>query len=105
MILLTEKIKEQLPAIHSTCNTKLSKKTFICKFFNPTGTRTWYVVEGQEDTYKNLTDWDFWGMVEDGPNKEWKYFSLSQLEGAELIGYPRIERDPNFENEPSADYM
>ena len=100
MTLLTEKIKEQLPAIHSTCNTKLSKKTLICKFFDPTGTRSWYVVEGQEDTYQNLTDWDFWGMVEDGPNKEWKCFSMSQL-----LEYPGIVRDPNFENEPSADYM
>ena len=65
----------------------------VVKFFEPTGSWTWYVTEGekQEDG-----DWLFFGLV-DGFEKELGYFSLNELIGAKegvrgLQSLP-IERD------------
>jgi Protein of unknown function (DUF2958) len=92
MKLLTKAIEAQLAKapLHST--EKLSVKPIIVKFFNPTGSWTWYVVEGekQEDG-----DYLFFGLV-DGHEKEWGYFTLSELQNFKGRMGLGIERDMWF---------
>jgi len=92
MKLLTETIKAKLPKLYATEKIKTKDKKFVCRFFDPIGNWSWLVAEGekQEDG-----DWLFFGLV-DGFEKEWGYFSLSELESVELPLGLRIERDTNF---------
>lgn len=45
----------------------------ICKFFNPSGAGTWYVLEGEQ---RPDGDWEFFGIV-DILEREYGYFMLS----------------------------
>jgi hypothetical protein len=89
MNLLTDKIKYMMPKLGSTEKTPCDEKEFIVKFFNPMGRGTWLVAEGekQEDG-----DWLFFGLV-DLFEKEWGYFSLSELEAVDVGFGLGIERD------------
>ena len=94
MQLLTEKIKEQLPALYVQENEK--DPMVYCKFFDPTGSWTWYVTEGEET---DDGDFLFFGYVI-GIDAELGYFTLSQLESAKnrckgIQALP-IERDLYF---------
>jgi len=100
MKLLTEKIKKALPALGSTVYGGPLER-FTCKFFDPCGSWTWYVLEGEET---EDGDWRFYGLV-DGYEKEWGYFLLSQLESVEGPLGLGIERDIYFENEETAKYV
>ena len=97
MKLLTEKIKKRLPALYSTTTEIPSDDhgVFVCKFFDPCGSWTWYVMEGDE---REDGDWLFYGLV-DGHEKEWGYFLLSDLEKVKGPLGLGIERDVYFENE------
>lgn len=64
----------------------------IAKFFNPVGSGTWYVLEGEEVENGN---WIFFGFV-DWHEKEWGNFSLHELEGARLPMGLTIERDRHY---------
>ena len=100
MKLLTEAIKKAIPALYST--EQREDRKFICKFFDPCGSWTWYVAEGSE---QENGDWLFYGLV-DGFEKEWGYFTLSELEsvkGRGPLGLG-IERDIYFENEEIEKY-
>lgn len=48
----------------------------IVKFFNPYGSGTWYVLEGEK---KEDGDWLLYGLV-DLHEREYGYFSLKELE-------------------------
>ena len=61
----------------------------MCKFFNPCGPGTWYAVEGSEDADG---DWTFFGLV-DLLEREWGYFTLSELESLDVGFGLGIERD------------
>ena len=91
MKLLTEELKKQLPHLASTDGEP--NKTAVCKFFDPCGSWTWYVVEGEllEDG-----DWLFFGLV-DGFEKEWGYFSLGELQNVRGPLGLGIERDIYFQ--------
>lgn len=91
MKLLTEKIKKQIPSLYSTEKTPLKEKLVICKFFNPCGAGTWYVIEGE----KRGEDYLFWGLV-DLAEREYGYFSLKELEAIQLPYGHRLERDQYF---------
>ena len=102
MKLLTEKIKKAIPPLYGP-ETEFGCKDprFVCKFFDPCGSWTWYVLEGEE---LENGDWRFYGLV-DGDYKEWGYFLLSELQrysGAFALG---IERDIHFENEETKKYV
>ena len=64
----------------------------IAKFFNPIGSGTWYVMEGEK---QSNGDWFFYGFV-DWMEKEWGSFSLNELESVKLPLGLGIERDINF---------
>ena len=106
MKLLTKEIEKKLPALYSR-ESGCDDPRFVVKFFDPIGSWTWYVLEGekQEDG-----DWLFYGLV-DGMEKEWGYFRLSELESIatksrthRAIGLG-IERDRYFSNESVKEYV
>ena len=98
MKLLTEAIRRALPKLRSTEPIPLEEKKIICKFFNPCGIGTWYVVEGEEDE----GDFLFWGLV-DLHEKEFGSFSLKELSDLRLSFGMKIERDLHFENKKVGD--
>ena len=95
MELLTDEIKKALPKLYSTEGTPVDQKEIICKFFNPMGAGTWYVVEGEQEP---SGDWTFFGLV-DLLEKEWGYFTLSQLTEIKLPFGMGVERDIHWGNE------
>jgi len=84
MELMTQEIREQFKKIGSQ-DGKDAEAICVVKYFDPTGSWTWYATEfDQEDT--------FFGLV-DGFELEWGPFLLSELQsvhGALGLG---IERD------------
>ena len=109
MKLLTKELEAKIPALYSfdkvatvlDDGTISPPRTFACKFFNPMGAGTWYVMEGekQEDG-----DWRFYGYVE-LLEKEWGYFMLSDLQSVSVGFGLGIERDIYFENELVEKYV
>src|SRR5512147_1731293 len=68
MQLLTQEIKQKLPALYSQENE--NDPLVVCKFFDPTGSWTWYAYEGSPvdengyfDTDKPKVDFLFFGLV------------------------------------------
>ena len=107
MKLLTKQIEEIMPDLYATENIPTSEKKIIAKFFDPCGSWTWYAVEAsavaEDGNYIPLKkcfgserkDVIFFGLV-DGFEKEWGYFSLSELESVKRPGGLGIERDMYF---------
>ena len=101
MKLLTKEIRGKIPKIKATDGVPLEEKVVVVKFFDPTGSWTWYAVEGEAvlDDAGNEVDYEFFGLV-DGLEKEWGYWTLNQLKEAKrgikgLQSLP-IERDLNY---------
>lgn len=94
MQLLTEEIISVLPALYEQENEK--DPMVYVKFFDPTGSWTWYATEGEE---MDNGDFLFFGFVV-GFEAELGYFTLSQLETAKSqctgIQALPIERDLYF---------
>ena len=98
MKLLTQEIKKKLPKLGET--SEQADSVALVKFFDPTGSWTWFVVEGEE---QEDGDWLFYGLVH-GFEKEFGYFRLSELEHCKdgqtgLKALP-IERDLYFQPTP-----
>ena len=90
MKLLTKEIMGKLPKLGST--EKQNNPQIIAKFFDPFGSWTWYVTEGEK---QSNGDWLFFGLV-NGFETELGYFGLRELES---VG--RLERDLYFEGSMS----
>lgn len=93
MELLTLELKDKLPALGSQEN-EVDPVVYI-KYFDPTGSWTWYATEGEEID----DDFLFFGYVL-GHEAELGYFTLGQLKSSKkglngLMGLP-IERDLYF---------
>jgi len=96
MKLLTEEIKTRLPKLYSQDGKEPQDVKIIVKFFDPSGSWTWYVTEGEQ---VENGDWEFFGLV-DGFEKELGYFRLSEIEHATVVasglrGLP-LERDLHY---------
>jgi hypothetical protein len=94
MQLLPQEIKEKLPTLYAQENEK--DPVVYVKYFDPTGSWTWYATEGEET---EEGDFLFFGLVI-GFEAELGYFTLSQLQTAKrnvtgLRALP-IERDLYF---------
>lgn len=100
MRLLTKAIARTLPPLYSTESVPLVEKIVRCKFFNPCGTGTWYVIEGEEKE----RDWLFFGLVK-LHCQEWGLFRLSELASVKLRFGLRIERDLYFEPGPIREHV
>lgn len=89
MKLLTKELEKQFPKLYETESIPIEEKTVIAKFFTPDANWTWYAVE--YDPKQGM----FWGLV-DGLEKEWGYFTLTELHKVRgRLGLP-IERDLYF---------
>lgn len=83
MNLLTDELRETIPALYSQENEK--DPTIVAKFFTPDSSFTWYVLEFDGEDL-------FFGYVE-GLYPELGYFSISELESVRgPLGLP-VERD------------
>jgi hypothetical protein len=119
MKLLTKEILQKLPVIHSTELLSPDKTPIVVKFFTPDAQWTWYATEastvdaeGEEHpaTWRPgpgepaLVDFLFFGLVI-GLEKEFGYFSLSELVKVRgKLGLP-IERDRHFGHPSMAEIM
>ena len=87
MKLLTKEIEERFKKIGSQENIK--DPQIVVKFFDPTGSWTWFATEYDQDTTT------FFGLV-DGHYKEFGDFSLEELESVKGAFGLGIERDRYF---------
>jgi hypothetical protein len=86
MELLTQELRERLPAIGATENE--DDPIVQAKFFYPDASWTWYAIEFDGTN-------EFFGLV-DGFEQELGYFTLSELlENRGKLGL-RVERDLDF---------
>lgn len=89
MKLLTKDLREKLPALYATENQSEDEKQVVCKFFDPCGRGTWFVIEFDgEDT---LFCWCKSPLGEDCD--ELGYASLSELASVRNRSGLGIERD------------
>lgn len=105
-VVLTKEVLERLPKLYSQEDKKPEEVKVIVKFFDPTGSWTWYATEG-EPTGEKITsgafagedDYKFFGYVQ-GFEGELGYFTLGELSTAKALckglqALP-IERDIRF---------
>lgn len=93
MKLITKQIENRLAKypLYSQ-DGKGMKAQILCKFFNPCGAGTWYVLEAQKEANGDYT---FFGIV-DLYEREYGYFTLSQLQSVRNRFGLGIERDKYF---------
>ena len=96
MRLLTQEIIERLPSLGSQDGKPPEEVKVVAKFFDPTGSWTWDVTEGEQ---REDGEWEFFGLVR-GFDTELGYFTLRELQRAKdgltgLRALP-IERDLHF---------
>lgn len=90
MKLITKKIENELAKYPLYSQDGKGKDAIVvCKFFLQG--YTWYVLEAQ----KNGNDYEFFGIV-DGQEKEYGYFTLSQLQQVRGRWGLTVERDMYF---------
>jgi hypothetical protein len=90
--LLTKELRNKLPPLYAN-DGKGEDAVAIVKFFDAFGSWTWWASEFDGDD-------TFFGVVE-GHEREFGYFSLSELESLKIGGgCPRIERDLYFVPKP-----
>ena len=88
MKLLTKALRSKLPPLYTNEGKKPEEVKIIVKFFDPTGSWTWYATEFDgKDT--------FFGFVR-GFENELGYFSLSELKSVKTGFGLGIERDLYF---------
>jgi hypothetical protein len=93
MKLLTKEILSKLPPLYSQENNP--DPTVWVKFFDPTGSWTWYATEGSQEG----DDFIFFGLV-DGFEEELGNFSLNELSSVRGKFGLGIERDMYFTPKP-----
>ena len=89
---MTKAIKDKIPALYSTEETKLEDKICYVKFFHPFCNWTWYACEFDPETGI------FFGWV-DGDFPEWGNFSLEEMKSLKVRGLG-MERDYYFTAKP-----
>jgi len=87
-LLLTKENRKALPALYSTEDVPEEEKVIVVKFFTPWTSWTWYAVEFDGEDL-------FFGLV-DGHEREWGYFSLTELQSVRGPWGLKIERDLHF---------
>jgi len=92
MKLMTKELYNKMPHLGSTSNKVAKDIPIICKFFDPCGSWTWYVAEGQ----KEEDDFIFYGFVR-GMENEFGNFSLNELQSVKGRLGLGIERDLHFD--------
>ena len=93
MKLITKQIENRLSKypLYSQ-DGKGNNATIVCKFF--LASWTWYVLEAQKEANG---DYLFYGIVDNGYERERGYFRLSELESLKVWGCVKVERDRYFD--------
>lgn len=106
MKLLTKEIRKKIPSLYSGENKKVEEVLVVVKFFNPSGSWTWYATEGEPvlDEKGKEIDFRFFGLVR-GFENELGYFSLKELESVKGPFGLGIERDMYFGKHTLAEVM
>lgn len=89
--LLPPEVELTIPPLYASEETPRDEVKAVAKYFSPYSDWTWFVVEGSREG----DDFIFFGLVY-GFEKEWGYFSLSELESAKKGDLPLVERDLFF---------
>lgn len=90
MKLMTKQLEKRFATIGD--QSEVDDPIVITKFFNPSGSGTWYVCEYDPETYI------FYGYVTGLQFDEWGYFSLIELKAVKCRPFGLgIERDRWFE--------
>lgn len=99
MKLLTKEIQRRLPKMYSSEELPIGEHVAVCKFFNPCGAYTFYVIEGEQEE----DGWRLFGFATGVDFPEFGYVMLSELQeykGPLGLG---IERDIYFNPKPLKD--
>jgi len=127
MLLLTSELRKNFPPLYSNEEKEARDTPVVVKFFDPTGSWTWYateasaVIDGEyfplsrtekmlaaRDIYeidgKLVDDIIFFGLV-DGFCKELGYFSLNELKSVKGSFGLGIERDRHFSGKMLSDVL
>lgn len=113
--ILTKEVKSKLPALYANDGKDAANVPVVVKFFDPTGSWTWYATEGeptgetiQNGAFAGEEDYKFFGYVK-GFEGELGYFTLGQLSiakvGCKGLQALPIERDIHFGDKTLAEVM
>jgi len=89
MKLLTKEILDKLPKLYSQENNP--DPTVVCKFFDPCGSWTWFIIEGEQKD----DDFLMFGLVK-GFEEELGYVSMNELASVKNKFGLGIERDMHW---------
>ena len=89
MKLITREIEKTAPALYATEDVPADEKKIVAKFFTPTSSFTWYMVE-YDPTERRAFGFVTSHMCPDG---ELGYFSISELESVRGPFGVGVERD------------
>ena len=112
MELLTKEIRTKMPILGSQDGKSASEVPVVVKFFDPTGSWTWYATEGScmlkdgtsiglsfidetPNAWEEIEDIQFFGLVR-GFESELGYFSYNELKAVQGPLGLGIERDMYF---------
>jgi hypothetical protein len=101
MKLLTKVLAKKLPDLYTTETVPDEERKIPIKFYAPWGNWTWYVLEGSPalNGRRNTSgDWLFYGMI-DGFEREFEFFTLSELEMVDGPFGLKIQRDKYWDPE------
>jgi hypothetical protein len=98
MKLLTKELEKEFPPLYANENKKPEEIKIIAKFFDPTGSWTWYATEFDPETR------NFFGFVR-GFENELGYFNLNELQSVKGRFGLGIERDLYFGDHTLAEVM
>ncbi len=109
MMLLTKEMERTIPPLYS--NEHVDDPLAVVKFFDPTGSWSWFAIEGsyvcpehasyncQECPRETWADYLFFGLV-DGHEMEMGYFNLAELQTVKVKYGLGIERDLSWTPTP-----
>lgn len=100
MELMTKELYKKMPRLYTNEKKKPEDTPVIVKFFDPTGSWTWYATEGEQKD----GDYLFFGFVR-GFENELGYFSLNELKSVKGPLGLGIERDLYFGKHTLAEVM
>ena len=90
MKLLTKEIEQKFAEVGTQDGIPESEQKVIAKYFDPTGSMTWYAISYEPDRKM------FFGYVTGTEFPEYGYFGLEQLEEIKVRWGLGIERDIHF---------
>ena len=90
MKLLTKEIEKKFAEVGTQDGRPESEQKVIAKYFDPTGSMTWYAISYEPDRKM------FFGYVTGTEFPEYGYFGLEQLEEIKVRWGLGIERDLHF---------